>query len=241
MTAAEILDFVRRRMRQSSYYQPLVIRALITAGGSLSQEELAKELLLEDRFAVEKAVRTLMRWPKSTLEKHGIIAYDRKSRTFQLLVDLEDSTVREQIVTECDLAIRGWQQKESPRAVSRFFSVIEAAGGRCQACGVPGSVRPIDVDHIVPRSHSVKGFVTLRDGCRVPVDDLRNLQALCSRCNRGKRDASTFDFRPTRERLAETIRDVLEHGANLGYEPSELMAMVTIEATDSDAVQPESS
>jgi len=232
ITGAALLDFVRGRMRQSSYYQPLVIRSLIEAGGELSREQLAAKLLIEDQFAVSRAGKTLMRWPKSTLEKHGIVAYDRTSQHFELLVEFEGDGVREQVAAECDAAIRSWQQKESPKVASRFFSVIEAAGGRCQACGVPGSVRPIDVDHIVPRNRAMKGHVTLRDGSRVPVDDVRNLQALCSRCNRGKRDTSTYDFRPSRERLADTIRMVLERGAELGYVSTEMLTLATTSGVD---------
>lgn len=73
------------------------------------------------------------------------------------------------------------------------------------------------------------------DGTRVPADDIRNLQALCSRCNRGKRDTSSYDFRPSRERLVDTIRVVLEHGAGLGYEPTELLALASIGGTGLEA------
>lgn len=235
MTGIALLRFVHEQMRQSSYYQPLVIRSLIEAGGTLSREDLAKALLVEDQFAMAKFVKTLMRWPKRTLEKHGIVAYDRTARTFKLLVEFDGNDVREQIVADCDAAIRNWQQKEAPKVASRFFSVIEASGGRCQSCGVPGSVRPIDVDHIVPRNKSVKGYVTMGDGTRVPVDDVRNLQALCSRCNRGKRDTSSYDFRPSRERLVDTIRIVLEHAADLGYKPAELLAVATADGGYRDA------
>ena len=42
--------------------------------------------------------------------------------------------------------------------------------------------RALEVDHIVPRNHGGS-------------DDLSNLQALCFRCNAGKRDTDTNDFR----------------------------------------------
>lgn len=227
VTGPQLLTFVRERMTMSSYYQPLVIRSLIEAGGRLPADDLAKRLLSEDRFAVAKALRTLMRWPRSTLHKHGIVDYDRKSREFVLLASFNADHERDAIVAACTAAIGNWQQREAPKIASRNFRVIEAAGGRCQACGVPGSIRPIDVDHVVPRSHAVKGMVTLKDRSRVPVDSERNLQALCSRCNRGKRDASTFDFRPSAERLSETISLVLQQARTLGYDPGELLKVAT--------------
>jgi 5-methylcytosine-specific restriction endonuclease McrA len=225
MTGEELLDFLEHRMTMSSYYQPLVIRELAVAGGVCPRDDLARALLLEDRFALESAVKTLMRWPKITLEKHGIVSYRRREREFDLLVDFEDDAIRDQVIEGCDLRVRWWQQKEAIKVASTFFGVIEAAGGRCQACGVPGSIRPLDVDHIVPRSHARGGVVITFDGEPVPMDDRRNLQALCTRCNRGKRDTSTYDFRPSKERLAETIRLVLENAQGLGYGQAEILAL----------------
>lgn len=224
-SGARLLLFVREHMSMSSYYQPLVIKSLIEAGGRMAAGELAKRLLLQDQFAVAKALRTLMRWPRATLRKHGVVDYDWEKREFVLLASFESDAERDSVTAECNSAIANWQQREASKVVSRFFGVIEAAGGRCEACGIPGSTRPIDVDHVVPRNRSDRGLVTLKDGSRVPVDDRRNLQALCSRCNRGKRDTSTFDFRPSPGRLAETIRLVLEHGATLGYDKADLLQM----------------
>ena len=62
------------------------------------------------------------------------------------------------------------------------FTVLKAAGGRCQLCGISTKERPLDVDHIVPRSRGGK-------------TDLTNLQALCSKCNRSKRNQDETDFR----------------------------------------------
>jgi Arc/MetJ family transcription regulator len=240
-SGARLLAFVRERMTMSSYYQPLVIRSLIEANGRLPAEDLAKLLLVEDRFAVAKALRTLMRWPRTTLQKHGIVEYDRASREFVLLASLTNEDERGAVLSACTAAIANWQQRQAPKIASRNFRVIESAGGRCEACGVPASIRPIDVDHVVPRSHAAKGIVTLSDGSRVPVDDERNLQALCSRCNRGKRDASTFDFRPSPERLSETISLVLQHGCDLGYDIDELLLRATVpyQREDRPATAPE--
>jgi len=91
------------------------------------------------------------------------------------------------------------------------------------ACGVPGFIRPLDVDHIVPRARARLGKVRAATGELVPIDDPRNLQALCTRCNRGKRDASAFDFRPSEDRLVESITVVLNRAAELGYDTKELL------------------
>jgi 5-methylcytosine-specific restriction endonuclease McrA len=225
MSGRQLLEFLEERMQPSSYYQPLVIGSLAEAGGFMSQEDLAKRLLLEDHSAVGRAVKTLMRWPRATLQKHGIVRYHRGQREFELLVAFEDEETRHSVVSVCDEMVAGWRKRESSRVASRFYAVIEAADGRCQACGSPGSERPLDVDHIVPRSQSKNGRVKRADGTWVPVDDVSNLQALCSRCNRGKRDTSTVDFRPSVHRLAETVRVALERGVALGYRKEEILRM----------------
>ena len=47
-TAEEIIEFVRIQMRLSHVYQPLLIRALVRAGGSATLRQLATALLMED-------------------------------------------------------------------------------------------------------------------------------------------------------------------------------------------------
>jgi len=66
--------------------------------------------------------------------------------------------------------------------------VLTRAKGRCECCSAHELQRALEVDPIVPRN---------QDGS----DDLSNLQALCFRCNAGKRDGclptqeGTTDFR----------------------------------------------
>ncbi len=54
--------------------------------------------------------------------------------------------------------------------------VLTSARGRCECCGAHEPQRALEVDHIIPRNQGGS-------------DDLSNLQALCFRCNGGKREA----------------------------------------------------
>ncbi len=227
LSGGDLREFLEKRMQPSSYYQPLVIGSLAKAGGYLSREDLARKILVQDRFATDRAVKTLMRWPKQTLEKHGIVRYHRHRREFELLVVFEDEETRQAVISVCDEMVVSWQSREFKKVASRYYSVIEAAGGRCQACGTPGSERPIEVDHVVPRSRSKNGRVRREDGSWVLLDDVSNLQALCSRCNRGKRDTSSVDFRPSVDRLVETVRVALDLGVALGYPEDEIVRLAT--------------
>jgi 5-methylcytosine-specific restriction endonuclease McrA len=219
LEASELLDFVNRRMRMTGYYQPVVIAELVKADRlALGRDELATKVLLADPSTLERAVRVLMRWPKQTLERHGITSYDKSTKRFHLLADLPKEADRQAVLDACARRLEAWTLKEAPQMASARFAAIEAAGGRCQACGVVGSVRPLDIDHVVPYSTAKRGHVIHPTLGRVPVHSVSNLQVLCSKCNRGKRDASTYDFRPSEERLVETIRLTLELADRYGFD-----------------------
>ena len=62
------------------------------------------------------------------------------------------------------------------------FRVLKDADGRCALCGVTKNESPLDIDHIIPRSKGGKNIY-------------ENLQVLCAKCNRSKRDKDQTDFR----------------------------------------------
>lgn len=72
-------------MSPTTYYQPLVIGELIQRGGTASQRDLAKALMLGDESDSKRWERVLGRWPRETLVKHGVVTYDRASKTNKLL------------------------------------------------------------------------------------------------------------------------------------------------------------
>jgi 5-methylcytosine-specific restriction endonuclease McrA len=144
-----------------------------------------------------------------------------------LLADEVQLAKAERVLMRWPLA--AWRRVAAPKRASRFYRVIEKAGGRCQACGVLAKDRPLDVDHIVPQSRAnMRGEVKTATGEWVAVDDDRNLQALCYLCNRGKRDSSTADFRPSVERLAETIVLAEQRARCLGYDDYTLREAVRV-------------
>jgi ATP adenylyltransferase len=70
---------------------------------------------------------------------------------------------------------------EEPIPDSLRYLVLKAAGGPCQLCGI--AARNV---------HSMSITLSLTPGGKT---ELANLQALCSKCNRSKRNQDDTDFR----------------------------------------------
>jgi ATP adenylyltransferase len=66
------------------------------------------------------------------------------------------------------------------------YRVHRCARGRCECCGAHEHQRALEVDHIIPKNQGGSDAIT-------------NVQALCFRCNAGKRDGClpTHEGAPT--------------------------------------------
>jgi 5-methylcytosine-specific restriction endonuclease McrA len=225
-----LLHYVTNKMRMSAGYQPLIIAALLRADGPLHRDDLVKELVLNDEDVLARGRAQLMRWPKATLVgRHGVVSYDRASKTFSIAEPVSPDE-RLQALAVCAALVVKWrkEQRRTAKAASRRFALVDAAGGRCQACGALGQttslVTSLNIDHVVPRSTAVNGKVLWPGAGWIDVDDPRNLQVLCVPCNRGKRDTSRTDFNPTTERLSEAIALILARCDDLGYDRAAVLA-----------------
>ncbi len=212
----ELVAFLEKTMSMTGVYQPVVILKLLEGGGAASKANLAQALSGYDESVQDYYKKILMRWPYRTLTNHDVVAYDRKSATFSLNFPLQDASLVEHAKRVCQDKIEEWTRKQPSKATpkleaSKRYRVLKAARGKCELCGIPAKVSPIDVDHIVPKSKADRTGYVLKDGTRLHVDDERNLQALCFRCNRAKRDQDSTDFRTSaklvRDRIPEIIRE----------------------------------
>lgn len=209
---SELLEFLTETMSMTDIYQPAIILYLLEQNGTANKADLAKVLSGYDESVQEYYEKILMRWPKITLTKHNIVTYDRRSRTFSLNFDLRDTTLIEKTKAVCKAKIGEWIKRRAARSgisaieASKRYRVLKAAKGKCELCGISSKLSPIDIDHIIPRSEADKHAYIVKDGIRMHLDDERNLQALCFRCNRAKRDRDTTDFRlPSKKLVRERI------------------------------------
>lgn len=208
----DLRDFLLSKMRLSHIYQPLLIKTLVEAGGSATIRQLAITFLSHDESQILYYEKRLKEMPIKVLKNHGIITKneDLVSLNVGSLTLEQKAEIRkicEQKMQEY-IASRGlsiWDYRlldENAVPDSLRYRVLKEAKGRCSLCGATKEERPLDVDHIIPRSKHGK-------------TEYENLQVLCSKCNRSKRNEDTTDFR-------EIIRENTDQGcafcayANMG-------------------------
>lgn len=209
MDLPELCKFLTDKMSMTKVYQPVIIRELLAHDGECTKTQLAIALTEYDLGILERYRAVVMRYPKETLEKHGVIRYERRGERFLLNCKVDDKELTNRALRICKQRIEEWietkkNKEQDPIAnTSVRYRVLKRAKGKCELCGIPKSLRPIDIDHITPKSKADKNGTILRDGIRMGVHDEGNLQALCYKCNRGKRDADDTDFR----RALKLVRD----------------------------------
>lgn len=213
---SELLYFLNDTMSMSEVYQPAIILYLLESGGSASKEELATMLSGYDESVQEYYQKILMRWPRKTLTKHDVIRYNKKRRTFRLNFSLNEPELIERAKNICEAKIEEWIEKRLEEGNSSYveaskrYKVLKAARGKCELCGISSKITPIDIDHIVPKSQADKVGFIVKDGQRMHLNDERNLQALCFRCNRAKRDVDDTDFRlPSAKLVRDRIPEII--------------------------------
>ncbi len=210
---SELLDFLVQTMSMTDVYQPAIILHLLEYNGEASKTDLARVLSGYDESIQEYYEKVVMRWPKITLTKHDIVSYNQKTKRFTLNFQLNDPAVIAKSKEICEQKIRHWidsrvKKGKSPRVeASVRYRILKAARGKCELCGISSKITPIDIDHIVPQSYADSQGYIVNNGISMHVHDERNLQSLCFRCNRAKRDQDATDFRATNIKI---LRDGTE-------------------------------
>jgi diadenosine tetraphosphate (Ap4A) HIT family hydrolase len=188
---SDFLKFIEEEMRMSHIYQPLLIRMLLESGGASTFRDLALRFVTFNEAELQAMERTLKKMPVQVLKNHGWV--EREGDTVSLTVKPNDLKDRSMLIGACERRLhefiesRGekiWDYRwlDDPVSGSLRFEILAASGQKCALCGISAKERPLDVDHIVPRS---KGGKSSAD----------NLQVLCSKCNRSKGNRDDRDFR----------------------------------------------
>jgi hypothetical protein len=190
MKISELLDFLENRMKPSHIYQPVLIRALVDAGGTATIRQLAPALLVQDESQILYYECRLRETPIRVLKRHEIVEKDGdliRPNVDKLSLQ-EKAEVRkicekrlQSFTAKRGLGIWDYRLEADPVPDDLRHQVLKESGGRCALCGATSKQAVLHVDHIQPRS-------------RGGTNDKSNLQALCDRCNLGKGNKDATDF-----------------------------------------------
>lgn len=202
-----LVDFLEHRMSLSHIYQPLLIRSLVEAGATATLRQLAHAFLAQDESQLLFYEKRIKEMPLRVLTGHGVVRRDGDL----ILLATEKLTLeqRARVKMLCEMRMQEYVQKRGlaiwdhrlleadPVPDNLRYRVLAVSGGRCALCGCTKNERPLDVDHIIPRSRGGKNV-------------LANLQVLCAKCNRtkGNKDALTTTSRSTGSRSRRSTRAV---------------------------------
>ncbi|MFC2083668.1 HIT domain-containing protein [Bacteroidota bacterium] len=194
MTYNELLSFLSTKMRMSHIYQPLLIKLLVDSGGISTIRQLAQTFLNYDESQILYYEKRLKEMPIKVLKQHEVIIKDGEVITLNINFKKLTLEERAELKKVCETKI---QEYISKRGIKIWdyrlldtiaipdplrYRVLSESNGRCSLCGATKDDRPLDVDHIIPKS---KGGKTVYE----------NLQVLCSKCNRSKGNKDDTDFR----------------------------------------------
>ncbi len=174
-------------------YQPIMLIELLKYGGQATEQQIARVLLTLDptqQKYYENKVRNMV---GKVLKENGITTRDKAVHHLLDFDQLTSDQVEELIrlcesKLESEAAKRGdsyWKHRATDRepvSGSIRYEVLKRANQRCECCGVSILDKPIDVDHIVPRSLG-------------GANSINNYQALCYECNTNKGNRDDTDFR----------------------------------------------
>jgi len=156
-------------------------------------QDVARRILGEDVTQIDYTTERVKRMVGKVLTDNGITHCERGTYALVGGEELSDAE-REELLDLCRQRLDAFREQRgeevfahrsrhrTPIRGSVKVRVLTRARGRCECCGAHEHQRALEVDHIVPSNQG-------------GTDDLSNLQALCFRCNAGKRDTDSTDFR----------------------------------------------
>jgi diadenosine tetraphosphate (Ap4A) HIT family hydrolase/5-methylcytosine-specific restriction endonuclease McrA len=190
---ARLAEYINRRMRMSHIYQPLMLMELLGRSSPASAEDIARRILGEDSSQIEYYSERVKRMVGRVLTSNGITSHAGGTYSLIGADDLSDQE-RDALLQLCREKLDAFRLKRGDdvfahrsrhrTAISGSirYRVFTRAKGRCECCGAHEHQAALEVDHIIPKNLGGS-------------DDITNFQALCFRCNAGKRDSDSTDFR----------------------------------------------
>ncbi len=192
MNFEQIVDFLENKMSMSHIYQPLLLKGLVDSGGTATIRQLAHQFLSQDESQLQYYEKRIKEMPLRILDKHGIVSKDKdlvilnvKKLSFEQKAQIKMICEKklQEFVLKKGMGLWDYRLLETDQIPDSLrYRVLKESGGRCALCGATKKDRPLDVDHIKPKSKGGKNVY-------------ENLQVLCSKCNRSKGNKDDTDFK----------------------------------------------
>ena len=188
-----LAEYINRRMRMSHIYQPLMLMELLGRSSPAPAEDIARRILGEDSSQIEYYTERVKRMVGLVLTRNGITSHAGGVYSLIGADDLSEIE-RDALLQLCREKLDAFRLKRGDEVFAHRsrhrtaisgsirYQVFTRAKGRCECCGAHEHQAALEVDHIIPKNHGGS-------------DDITNFQALCFRCNAGKRDSDSTDFR----------------------------------------------
>jgi ATP adenylyltransferase len=167
----DLIDFIDNRMKMSHIYQPLMLRILVEAGGSATIRQIAQGFLAQDESQLRYYENRIKQMPLPVLRRRGVIS--NKDELVTLNCNKLTFEQKAQVVMSCEKRLQrfiinrgidlwGYRLLDTdPVPGSLRYRVLKESGGRCALCGATKKERPLDVDHIIPRSRGGRTFMKI--------------------------------------------------------------------------------
>ncbi|SEN30089.1 HIT domain-containing protein [Nitrosomonas marina] len=195
MDYEELAQFIKKKMRMSHIYQPILLIQLLENKGKCHEREIATALLSHDESQIEYYTAITNNMVGKVLRNHNVVHKDKSTKEYSLIDfhELSDDQ-RYKLIALCKTRLldfiecRGKSVYNHRRKSNGYISgtikydVLKRARFRCELCGISAEKKALEVDHILPKNHGGS-------------DDSNNFQALCYSCNAMKRDRDDTDFR----------------------------------------------
>src|ERR1039457_4782062 len=81
MTYEDLVDFLEHKMSMSHVYQPLLVRALVDAGGVATVRQLAQVFLVQDDSQLLYYEKRIKEMPLKVLRRHEVCAAGAADQT----------------------------------------------------------------------------------------------------------------------------------------------------------------
>lgn len=194
MNFGELKEFISNKMLMQHVYQPVMIKTLLQSDNKASVREIAQSFLQLDESQIDYYKMITKQMPGRVLKNRGVVTQERDSYSINVtsLTDVQ----RSELISMCNNKITEYiESRGGERAIwlhrmknpsyipgTIRFEVLKRAKGRCELCGIPSSIKFLQVDHIKPRN-------------KMGESKIENYQALCYTCNAQKMDKDDTDFR----------------------------------------------